>query len=130
LVANTTAIIARVEDIVDTGRDGYTFLRIGTGMNDILRPAMYGAQHPLIIVKSKSDDETKETTDYVVVGHCCESSDVVTISPDGAHNLAPRKLQKTAIGDYIVIEGAGAYCQSMSAVGYNGYPPTKAVFVE
>jgi diaminopimelate decarboxylase len=41
LVANTGAIVTRVEDIVDTGADGYQFIKCDTGMNDILRPTLY-----------------------------------------------------------------------------------------
>jgi len=130
LVANSTAIIANVGDITNTGADGYTFLRINTGMSDILRPAMYGSTHPIIIVSKDDSDQERAEKNYVVAGRCCESSDVFTVTPDGAHNLSPRALHEAAIGDFVVIEGAGAYCQSMSAIGYNGYPPTKAVFVE
>lgn len=129
LAAHCTAIIAQVIDIVDTGDEGYTFLRINTGMNDILRPAMYAGQHPLIIVPAQGD-EKKETAEYVVAGHCCESSDVFTIAPGDSHKLEPRLLTKTAIGDYIVIEGAGAYVTTMSAAGYNGFPRTKQVVLE
>lgn len=128
LSALTTAIIAEVIDIVDTGAHGYTFLRINTGMNDNLRPAMYGAQHPLVIVPKT--ETSQETAEYVVVGHCCESSDVFTIAPGDAHELQPRLMQKAKIGDYIVIEGCGAYVSSMSAAGYNGFPRTPHVVPE
>lgn len=129
LAAHCTAIIAQVVDIVDTGDEGYTFLRINTGMNDILRPAMYAGQHPLIIVGATNDQET-ETAEYMVAGHCCESSDVFTIAPGDSHQLQPRFLTKATIGDYIVIEGAGAYVTTMSAAGYNGFPRTKQVVLE
>lgn len=128
LSALTTAIIAEVIDIVDTGAHGYTFLRINTGMNDNLRPAMYGAQHPLVIVPKT--ETSQGTAEYVVVGHCCESSDVFTIAPGDAHELQPRLMQKAKIGDYIVIEGCGAYVSSMSAAGYNGFPRTPHVVLE
>ena len=38
------------------------------GMTEVLRPSLYGAQHPIVVLK-----ETQEEEDYIVVGHCCES---------------------------------------------------------
>ncbi len=40
-------IVCRVDDIVDTGSSGYQFIRTNTGMDMILRPTMYAAQHPI-----------------------------------------------------------------------------------
>ena len=37
-------------------------------MTEVLRPSLYGAQHPIVVLK-----ETQEEEDYIVVGHCCES---------------------------------------------------------
>ncbi len=50
LVANCGGILCRVGDISDTGADGYTFLKLTTGMDAILRPAMYGAQHHIVVL--------------------------------------------------------------------------------
>lgn len=122
LVANTGAIVTRVEDIVDTGSDGYQFIKCDTGMNDILRPTLYGAQHPIEII----NDHT-ETADYVIVGHCCESWDILTPAPWDPEEITTRTLSKATIGDIIVIWWCGAYCASMSAVGYNSYPKTREV---
>ena len=49
LVANSGYLIATVIDIIDTGHDGYTFIKLNTGMNDILRPTLYGSQHPITV---------------------------------------------------------------------------------
>jgi len=49
LVPHAGVLLVQV-DIVDTGKDGYTFLRLDTGMNDIIRPAMYGAQHRIEVL--------------------------------------------------------------------------------
>lgn len=73
MVANAGMLLATVEDIVDTGSEGYTFLKLDTGMNDILRTCMYGAQHPIAVVTDQKAEQ-----DYVVVGHNCESADLLT----------------------------------------------------
>lgn len=124
LVANAGTLLARVEDIVDTGENGYTFLRLNTGMNDILRPSLYGAEHPIEVI-----NDSKEKQDYVVVGHNCESGDILTPVPGEPEALQPRTLNKASIGDIVVIGGVGAYCAAMRATGYNGFPSAKEILI-
>lgn len=124
LVANAGILLSKVEDIVDTGSKGYDFLKLNTGMNDILRPSLYGAQHPVAVLGN-----SQETKAYVVVGHNCESGDLLTPAPGEPEVLAPRRLNKAKIGDLVLIGGAGAYCAGMAAHGYNSYPVTKSVIV-
>ncbi|MBI1862970.1 diaminopimelate decarboxylase [Candidatus Microgenomates bacterium] len=128
IAAPSAAIICEVIDTVDTGKNGYTFIRTNTGMNDLLRPALYGAQHPLIAV-SRNDEVAKPPKEYIVIGHCCESGDAITVAPGNSEELMPRTLPTVEIGDYIVIEGCGAYCASMSAKGYNGFPETLEIMI-
>jgi diaminopimelate decarboxylase len=66
---------------------------------------------------------------YVVVGHCCESGDLVTPSAKDHEELGPRDLPKVEIGDLCVIEGVGAYCSAMSAKNYNSFPEAAEVLV-
>lgn len=120
-------LIAKVIDVTDTGEQGYTFVRCDTGMNDILRPAMYGAQHPLSLVPA--EDEPRETKEVVVVGHCCESSDTLTTAKGNPEELEPREMLSPRINDYIVIECAGAYCANMRAKGYNSYPDAQEILI-
>lgn len=126
LLANCAAVLSSVQDICDTGNDGYTFIKTDTGMTDILRPSIYGAQHPISILKKKT---TKETKEYIVVGHCCESGDILTPAENDPEALKPRKLSKAEIGDYCVIDGSGAYCSSMSTSNYNSYPASAEVLI-
>ncbi|HEX3568416.1 MAG TPA: diaminopimelate decarboxylase [Candidatus Saccharimonadales bacterium] len=123
MVANAGALITTVADKVDTGEEGYEFLKVDSGMTDILRPSLYGAQHPMTVVNERSENPT----DYVVVGHCCESGDLLTPVPGDAESLATRTLQQAEIGDHLIIGGVGAYCASMNAHGYNSFPETAAV---
>ena len=69
-----------------------------------------------------SANPTGETREYVVVGHCCESGDLLTTAQGDPELLAPRELADASIGDLCVIEGAGAYCSSMPAKNYNSFP--------
>lgn len=125
LVANAGAILARVVDVVRTGADGYTFVKIDSGMTEILRPSLYGAQHPIWIFPRSGMTETVPT---VVVGHCCESGDILTPAPGDSEALLPRELPACEVDDLLVIGGAGAYCAAMPAKNYNSFPEAPEVF--
>lgn len=129
LVANAGALISRVQDVVTTGNEGYNFLRLDTGMTDILRPSLYGAQHPIAVAAATDRNET-ELVDYVLVGHCCESGDLLTPAPGDPEGLLPRSLPRTQTGDFVVIDGAGAYCSSMPAKNYNSFPEIPEVLLQ
>jgi diaminopimelate decarboxylase len=127
LVANSCALIATVIDVVDTGRRGYKFLKVDTGMTEILRPSLYGAQHPVEVVAAGTPRRSR--TKYVIVGHCCESGDVLTPAPGSPESLQPRLLPETRIGDLVVFGGTGAYCSSMAAKNYNSFPEAAEVMI-
>lgn len=126
LLANSCSLVTTIQDIVNTGGKGYRFLKLDAGMTEILRPALYASQHPIIVVPAK---ETSQTVSYVVVGHCCESGDLLTPSPENHEELAPRELARAEIGDLCVVEGAGAYCSAMSAKNYNSFPEAAEVLL-
>ena len=120
LVANAGAMVTTVMDVVDTGEEGYNFIKIDSGMTEILRPAMYGAQHPIWVVPAPGGRRTQ--LEYLVVGHCCESGDILTPEPGDPERLETRILAEARSGDVVVIGGAGAYCSSMAAKNYNSFP--------
>jgi diaminopimelate decarboxylase len=128
LVANAVSLISRIQDRVDTGEDGYTFYRLDTGMTDVLRPSLYGAQHPLVVVGRDGDSSAEE--EVILVGHCCESGDILTPAPGDPEALAPRRVARGDLDDYVVIEGVGAYCSSMCTTGYNSFPPSPEVMLD
>ena len=128
LVANAGALVCSVEDVVDTGADGYRFIKADAGMTENLRPSLYGAQHPLITVPAAAD--ARETAEYIVVGHCCESGDIFTPEPGNSEGLAARTLTRAVPGDLLVMEGAGAYCAGMAAKNYNSFPECAEVLRE
>ncbi|MBW2229983.1 MAG: diaminopimelate decarboxylase [Deltaproteobacteria bacterium] len=128
LVANAGWIVASVIDVVDTGANGYRFIKTDTGMTELLRPNLYGAQHPIEIVPADGD-ENREISDYLVAGHCCESGDVITPRPGDPEGLLPRELAAPQVGDALVIGGAGAYCSSLAGKNYNSFPEAAEVLI-
>jgi diaminopimelate decarboxylase len=127
LVANAGVLVTGVTDVVDTGEDGYKFIKIDAGMNDVLRPAIYGAQHPITLVPAT--EEERRPVDYLVVGHCCESGDVLTPEPGNPEGLHPRTLVEARVGDALVIGGTGAYCSAMCCKNYNSFPESAEVLL-
>ena len=128
LVANAGWILADVIDVVDTGGGGYAFVKIDSGMTELLRPNLYGAQHPIAVVPADGD-ESRGEGDYLVAGHCCESGDLLTPEPGQPEGLLPRRLCRPQIGDSVVIGGAGAYCSGLAGKNYNSFPEAPEVLV-
>jgi len=130
LTALAGALVTTVQDIVSTGPTGHEFLKLDAGMTEILRPSLYGSQHPLVIISTHGSPHLAPLArKYLVVGHCCESGDLLTCAPGEPETLAPRLLAKAEIGDLCVIEGAGAYCAGMSAKNYNSFPEAPEVLL-
>ena len=127
LTANAGAIVARVEDVVDTGSAGHVFVKLDAGMAEILRPSLYGAQHPISFAAADDARPLGAPRLLLVVGPCCESGDLLTPSPGDPEGLGERLLALPAIGDLCVIGGAGAYCASMAARNYNSIPAAPEV---
>mmetsp|Transcript_29193 Transcript_29193/g.82876 ORF Transcript_29193/g.82876 Transcript_29193/m.82876 type:complete len:480 (-) Transcript_29193:43-1482(-) len=133
LVAMAGALVSTVQDkVVTTGESGHTFLKLDAGMTDVLRPSLYGAIHPLTVLPGSglAADVGSETEDVVVVGHCCESGDLMTPKPGEPEDLAERTLRKAEIGDIVVMDGSGAYCSGMSTKNYNSFPEAPEVLVD
>lgn len=124
LVANSGVLLSKVQDIVTTGTEGYSFLKMDSGMTELLRPSLYGAQHPIVVHK-----ESTHTSKYIVVGHCCESGDLYSCAPGEPETLQERVLKTVEVGDLVTFEGAGAYCSSMSTKNYNSFPEAPEVML-
>lgn len=124
LVAHSGVLLAAVTDIVDTGANGHTFLRLNTGMNDLIRPSMYGAQHKIKVLNNTNGKKS-----YVVVGHNCETGDILTPAKGDPEGISERPLNEAAIGDLVAIYDTGAYGRYFSVSGYNSFPSAKEVLV-
>ncbi len=72
-------------------------------MNSLLRPALYGAHHPIVNL-SRLDETPSEIVN--IVGPICESGDVLGHA---------RRLPPTQEGDVLLIGNAGAYGRSMAS---------------
>ena len=103
LVGQCGSLITRVL-YVKHGVDK-TFLITDAGMNDLIRPALYGAYHKVENISAEARN-VKEYKKYDVVGPVCESSDVWG---EG------RELPETERGDLLAIRSAGAYGQVMAS---------------
>ena len=94
---------------------GKEFVIIDAGMNDLMRPSLYGAYHHILpVVKSRRSLITAD-----VVGPICESGDFMAKG---------RRLEKVKAGEYLAIMSAGAYAMSMSS-NYNSRPTVAEVLV-
>lgn len=130
LVANAGVLVCTVMDVVDTGPGGYAFIKVDSGMTELVRPSMYGAQHPIAIVHG-ADGAAHNTgeREYLVAGHCCESGDILTPEPGNPEGLKPRLLPEAHIGDALVVGGAGAYAAAMASKNYNSFPEAPEVML-
>ncbi|HYD55440.1 MAG TPA: diaminopimelate decarboxylase [Burkholderiales bacterium] len=115
IVGNAGILLTRVE-YVKPG-DSRNFLVIDAAMNDLLRPALYGAWHEVKTVHESAPG--REAAVYDVVGPVCESADFLA----KARRLAARA------GDLLAVMSAGAYGAVMSS-NYNSRPRAPEVLVE
>ena len=95
---------------------GRRFVVVDAGMNDFLRPALYGAVHPVIAVRSGAQGRMERVD---VVGPVCETADCFS---QGV------RLDPVAPGDLLAILGAGAY-GAVAASNYNARPRPAEVLV-
>jgi diaminopimelate decarboxylase len=115
LVARAGWLVARVLHVRDrAGRQ----VVLDAGMTELIRPALYGARHPIHALTSLGrpvDDlgqhRRRDLTPARVEGPICESTDSL-----GTHDLPPLRR-----GDLVVIADAGAYAASLAST-YNGRP--------
>jgi diaminopimelate decarboxylase/aspartate kinase len=101
LVAEAGALIAEVTQL--KGKGEVRYVGIATGMNSLIRPALYGAWHEIVNL-TRLDCPASET--YTIVGPICESADQLGTD---------RPLPATSEGDVLLIANAGAYGHAMSS---------------
>ena len=104
LVAQCASLISRVL-FVKSG-ETKNFLIMDAGMNDLIRPALYGAYHKIENLSAEQRTFFPTHQAYDIVGPVCESSDVW-----GAGRLLPLSVR----GDIMAIRSAGAYGQVMAS---------------
>ncbi len=117
VIANACTLLSEVLYTKTSGDK--RFVIIDAAMNDLIRPALYGATHAIALVGG----EAVERADWAaceVVGPICESGDFL------GHDVI---LPPVARGDLLAIGGAGAYGRSMAS-NYNLRPRAAEVMVE
>ena len=112
LVGNAGVLVTRVE-YVKPG-SAKSFLVVDAAMNDLIRPALYGAWHEVKTVKEAAGAGAV----YDVVGPVCESADF----------LAKDRKLAAAAGDLLAVMSAGAYSMAMSS-NYNTRPRAAEILV-
>ena len=88
---------------------GKTFVVVDSAMNDLMRPALYGAIHPITKVTRKRSDKGSEKQRVDIVGPICETGDCF---------LHDWPLGEVKPGDVLAIWGAGAYGMAQAS-NYN-----------
>jgi diaminopimelate decarboxylase len=115
LVADASILLTSVNTVKVTPYK--KFIGVDAGFNTLIRPAMYGSYHPIIVAnKLVATDEEK----YDVAGPICESGDLLA---------KDRRLPKIEEGDLLAVLNAGAYGYSMSSQ-YNARPRAAEVLVK
>ena len=115
IIGNTAILISKI--IYIKGNETKKFIILDAAMNDLMRPALYGAVHKILSV-NKSDNISKNI--YEFVGPICESTDKF---------LTLKKFQKLKEKDYVAICDVGAYGMSLSS-NYNLRPKPLELLVK
>ena len=123
LVAECGYLIAEIRAIKTMGEN--LFYLVDAGFNNLARPILYGAYHPMSI--AFANESTEETENVIIGGPLCESGDIFTQEEGGF--VCSRELPKASVGDFLVIECAGAYGFVMSS-NYNSKPMAAEVLID
>jgi bifunctional diaminopimelate decarboxylase / aspartate kinase len=114
LVAQGGVLVAEVTQL--KGKGAVQYVGVTTGMNSLIRPALYGAHHDIVNLTRFGEPGTEV---YNVVGPICESADYL-----GHERLLPA----TREGDVLLIANTGAYGHAMSS-NYNLREPSCEIVV-
>lgn len=109
IVGNAGVLLTRVEYI----KQG--FVVVDAAMNDLLRPALYGAWHEIRNARQSAESPAV----YDIVGPVCESADFI----------AKRRRLAAAEGDLLAVMSSGAYGMTMSS-NYNSRPRAAEVLID
>jgi bifunctional diaminopimelate decarboxylase / aspartate kinase len=114
LVARAGVLVALVTQL--KGKGDVHYVGVATGMNSLIRPALYGAHHD---IRNLTRLEEPMSHRVNIVGPICESADQLG---------ADRWLPDSREGDVILIANCGAYGYAMSS-NYNRRPPAREIII-
>ncbi|MGY6555643.1 MAG: bifunctional aspartate kinase/diaminopimelate decarboxylase [Wenzhouxiangella sp.] len=115
LVSEAGVLIARVNQT--KGKGEVRYVGVATGMNSLIRPALYGAWHEIVNLSQLGEPGDQV---YNVVGPICETGDIL-----GLDRLLPECYE----GDLILIANAGAYGAVMAS-RYNLREPAQELVLD
>jgi diaminopimelate decarboxylase/aspartate kinase len=115
LAASAGVLLTKVTQLKGKGKLGYVGTE--TGMNSLIRPALYGSNHTIVNL-SKLDNPPSRLVN--IVGPICESADKLGVN---------RRFPESEEGDVILIANAGAYGSVMSS-NYNLRPPAEEIYLD
>ncbi|GAB1719902.1 MAG: diaminopimelate decarboxylase [Nitrosospira sp.] len=113
LVGNAGLLLTRIEYLKHTPHRNFAI--VDAAMNDLMRPALYGAYHHILPVAKHGEEEKN----YQIVGPVCETGDF----------LGHDRTLALSQGDLLAVMSAGAYGMSMSS-NYNTRPRPAEVMVD
>jgi len=113
IAANAGLLLTRVQYLKESAHRNFAI--VDAGMNDLIRPALYGAWQEIVPLRERAAAEKA----YDIVGPVCETGDF--LGKDRALSLAP--------GDLLAVRSAGAYGFTMSS-NYNSRPRAAEILVD
>jgi diaminopimelate decarboxylase len=124
LVAESGYLLSEIRAVKQ--QDDNLFYLLDAGFNNLARPILYGAYHPISIAPIVESTERREQ-DVIIGGPLCESGDIFTQEEGGF--VTTRRLPEAHVGDFAVIECAGAYGFVMGS-NYNSKPLAAEVLID
>ena len=115
IIGNAGILISKI--IYIKKNKNKNFVILDAGMNDLMRPALYGAKHRIMPVKKNNKTLNKS---FEFVGPICESTDKF---------LTTKKFQNVKEGEFVIIFDVGAYGMSLSS-NYNLRPYPAEIIVK
>ena len=115
LVSEAGVLLARVTQV--KGKGDVRYVGLATGMNSLIRPALYGAWHEIV---NLSRIEQPGAHVYNVVGPICETGDILGLD---------RLLPECEPGDVMLIANTGAYGAAMAS-SYNLREPAEELVLD
>lgn len=124
IVAESGYLLAEIRAVKRQGDN--LFYLVDAGFNNLARPILYGAYHPMAIAPADGSTRRPEV-EVIVGGPLCESGDIFTQEEGGF--VRTRKLPEATVGDFLVVGCAGAYGFVMGS-NYNSKPLAAEVLIE
>ena len=118
MVGNSAVLLTKVQYLKSNSEKRFAI--IDAGMNDLIRPSLYGAYQRIEKVVNSQQTVPNLFYQYDIVGPICESGDFLA---------KDRSLPMLIQGDLLAVRGSGAYGFSMSS-NYNSRPRAVELLVD